>query len=108
MQMSKQTISSEATEILARATKCKGQCQGRVTVTAETEGLRIGMGDTADLISHDDPGTQALAKDAVNELRTLGLLEYDSEGVLKVSHEGYLLADEFVTQTRRSPIARVK
>lgn len=96
-------LSPAAVELLLLAVNGAGSRQGVIVLVKSRAGLNIQPGHSDSVCIPGDSRSAAQAKAALQELEDAGLVEYASESMRRVTHPGYVLADELAAQGGANP-----
>jgi hypothetical protein len=93
-------LPTEAVDILIAASESR---HGRVLMTLTSSGFAIGI-DGRNVIQTHEPRNEARYREAMDVLQGTGLLDpcgYE-DGVFRITHDGYLLADQLLALRARN------
>lgn len=91
-------ISPAAVELLLLSAHATGGRQGIIVVSEDLSGLSIEPGNSESPWQPGDRRGEAKYRAALKELEDACLIEYASDSMREVTHEGYLRADELAVQ----------
>src|SRR5207248_1234401 len=90
-----QQLTSEAKELLIAACEGEASRAGMIVQTLSSGGLHIQAG-VRNFVNRGDPRSEATWKGALDELRSLGLVEPlgNKESVFRITREGWTVYDQ--------------